>query len=126
MVIEALVETVLVKLREAAQTETVIGKPITVKNTTLVPVSRVSIGFGAGGGKQERDGKGGECTGGGISIEPLAFVVIRDEKVELVSMKGEESAFAKVVDLIPDIVEKVKDFRSKKEKPEKKTRRGTK
>ncbi len=126
MVIEALVETVLAKLREVAQTETVIGKPITVKNITLVPVSRVSIGFGAGGGKQERDGKGGECTGGGMSIEPLAFVVIRDEKVELVSMKGEESTIAKVIDLIPDVVEKVKDFRSKKEKPERKTRRRTK
>ena len=126
MVIEALVETVLAKLREAAQTETVIGKPITVKNITLVPVSRVSIGFGAGGGKQEKGGKGGEGTGGGMSIEPLAFVVIRDEKVELVSMKGENSTIAKVIDLIPEVVEKVKDFRSMKEKSEKKTRRGTK
>ncbi len=126
MIIEALVDTVLAKLREAAQTETVIGKPITVKNITLVPVSRVSIGFGAGGGKQKRDDKGGECTGGGISIEPLAFVVIRDEKVELISMKGEDSTIAKVIDLIPEVVEKVKDFRSKKEKPEKKTGRGKK
>jgi uncharacterized spore protein YtfJ len=126
MVIEALVETVLAKLREVAQTETVVGKPITVKNITLVPVSRVSIGFGAGGGKQERDGKGGECTGGGMSIEPLAFVVIRDEKVELVSMKGEDSTIAKVIDLIPEVVEKVKDFRGKKEDTGKKTRGGKK
>jgi uncharacterized spore protein YtfJ len=126
MIIESLVDTVLAKLREAAQTETVIGKPITVKNITLVPVSHVSIGFGAGGGKQGRDGKGGECTGGGVSIEPLAFVVIRDDKVEIISMKGEDSTIGKVIELIPEVVEKIRDFRGKKDKPEMKKRRGKK
>lgn len=126
MVIEKLVDTVLSKLREVSKTETVVGKPITVKNTTLVPVSRVSIGFGAGGGKQERNGRGGEGTGGGISIEPIAFLVIRDEKVELVSMKDDQSSLGKVIDLIPQVMEKVKDMRGKKEKGNKKTGKGTK
>ena len=126
MVIEKLVETVLTKLREVSQTETVIGKPISIKDTTLVPVSRVSIGFGAGGGKQDRDAKGGECTGGGITIEPVAFVIIRDDKVELVSVQGEESGLGKVIDLIPQVVEKVKDFREKKEKSTSKTNKGKK
>jgi sporulation protein YtfJ len=116
MVIEELVETVLTKLKEVTQTETVVGEPIKIQDTTLVPVSRVSIGFGAGGGKQEKDGKGGECTGGGMTIEPVAFVVIRKDKVELIPMKGDESGLGKVIDLIPQVVEKVKEYRGKKEK----------
>jgi len=116
MIIEELVKTVLTELRALSKTETVVGEPIQVGGTTIVPVSKISIGFAVGGGaKNSKDGKG-EGTGGGASIEPVAFFVVRGEKVDLITVKKEEVGFGKIIDLVPQIVEKVKDFKSKREK----------
>lgn len=114
MVIEDLVKTVLSELREITKTETVVGEPIKVGKTTILPVSRISVGFGVGGGSSEKKSGRGEGTGGGVSIEPVAFFVVRDEKVELVTIKKEEIGLGKVIDLVPQIVEKVKDFKEKR------------
>lgn len=109
MVIEELVKTVLSELRTTTKIETIVGDPIEFNNIMIVPVSKVSIGFGAGGGKGDSDIKGGEATGGGLSIEPIAFLVIRDDGVELISMRGEESGFGKIIDMIPQMAEKFKN-----------------
>ena len=114
MVIEDLVKTVLSELREITKTETVVGEPIKVGKTTILPVSRISVGFGVGGGRSDKKSGMGEGTGGGVSIEPLAFFVVRDEKVELVTIKKEDIGLGKVIDLVPQIVEKVKNFKEKR------------
>jgi len=60
MVIEDLVKTVLSELREITKTETVVGEPIKVGKTTILPVSRISVGFGVGGGRSDKkSGMGG-------------------------------------------------------------------
>jgi len=116
MIIEELVKTVLSELREITKMETVVGKPLKVGEITIVPVSRISVGFGAGGGRREtKEGKG-EGTGGGVSIEPVAFIVVRGEKVDLITVKKEEVGWGKVIDLVPQIVEKVKGYKEKKGK----------
>jgi len=116
MVIEALVKTVLSELRELTKTKTVVGDPLKLGETTIVPVSRISVGFAVGGGtKDSKHGKG-EGTGGGASIEPVAFFVVRGEKVDLITIKKEGVGLGKVIDLVPQIVEKVKDFKDKKAK----------
>jgi sporulation protein YtfJ len=112
--IDQLVKTVLEELKQITQTETVIGEPIHSGAVTLVPVSKVSIGFGVGGGKGGSKNGEGEGTGGGISIEPLAFLVIRENKVELVTLKKDSAGLGQIVDLIPQVVDKIKDFRNKK------------
>jgi sporulation protein YtfJ len=122
MVIEALVKTVLSELRQITKTETVVGDAITVGETTIVPVSKISVGFAAGGGKKGTKNGGGEGTGGGATIEPLAFFVVRGEKVDLVTIKKEDVGLGKVIDLVPQIIEKVKDYREKKEKSGSKSR----
>lgn len=116
MVIEDLVKTVLSELRVMTQTETVVGKPLKVGETTIIPVSRISVGFGVGGGKGGAKERQGEGTGGGATIEPVAFIAVRGEKVDLVTVKKENVGWGKVIDLVPQIVERVKGFKEKKDK----------
>jgi sporulation protein YtfJ len=119
MVIEALVKTVLSELKQITQTETVVGEPITAGGVTVIPVSRVSVGFGAGGGKTGGKSGEGEGTGGGVMIEPVAFIVIHEKKAELLSMKKENAGLGQVIDLIPDVIQKIKDYQESKNRASK-------
>jgi sporulation protein YtfJ len=114
MVIEELVKTVLSELKQITQTETVIGEPITAGGVTVIPVSKVSVGFGIGGGKAGEKNREGEGTGGGVMIEPVAFIVIREKNVELLSMKKENTGLGQVIDLIPEVVQKIKEYQESK------------
>ena len=62
--VETLIERVLGELHRIVQTETVIGTPVQAGDLTLIPVSKISFGFGAGGGQE---GKGQSGTGGGAN-----------------------------------------------------------
>lgn len=116
MVIETLVKTVLSELREMTKTETVIGKAMKVGEVTVVPISKISVGFGVGGGKGLMKKADGEATGGGASIQPIGFIVVREDKVDLVTLGKEEVGLGKIIDLVPQIIEKVKSARDRKEK----------
>lgn len=101
MSIDSIASVILEKLRNIAQTDTVIGQPIVVDNTTLIPVSKVSVGFGLGSntGKSELAG-----SGGGVSVEPIAFIVITDGQAKLISLTREKDIFGKAIDLVPDVL----------------------
>lgn len=124
MVVEDLIRTVMESIREIAKTETVVGDPVTIANTVIIPVSKISFGFGAGGGGsgREESGKGGKGegggTGGGVTIEPVAFVVVSDGKAQLLPLKEKENTFGKVIDLMPEIVTRIKDLIQKGKKEE--------
>jgi sporulation protein YtfJ len=116
--IDSLVKTILGEMKQVIQNETVIGEPIKAGGVTLLPVSRISIGFGAGGGKSGSKNREAEGTGGGISIEPVAFLVVHENKVDLLPVKMNESEIAQVIKLIPIVAEKIRDLIGKKdEKP---------
>jgi uncharacterized spore protein YtfJ len=100
-------ETLLSRLRELVHTDTVIGKPIEADGITLIPISRVSIGFGAGGGGEKSSNQGGA---GGVRVEPVGFVVISEGKAQLMPMKPEEPALYKLVDILPDVWDTVRSF----------------
>ncbi|MDM7925502.1 MAG: spore germination protein GerW family protein [bacterium] len=121
MVIEQLAKTVLSELKRITQTETIVGEPITAGGVTLIPVSRVSVGFGVGGANSKEKNREGEATGGGVLIEPVAFIAISGEKAELLSLRKESVAFGQVVDLIPEVLSKIREMRQTRESaPEKK------
>ena len=63
MSVEDLIKTLLQEFRQIVRTETVVGEPVVVGETVIVPVSKISFGFGAGGGKGDRS-EGGKGTGG--------------------------------------------------------------
>jgi len=103
MSIENLAETLLEKLRVISQAETVVGKPIQTGNVTIIPVSRVSLGFALGGHVGKGDLKG---SGGGAQVDPVAFLVIQGEDVRVLPVSKDSSMVQKVYDLLPDVIAK--------------------
>lgn len=123
MDIHNLIKTLLGELKELVKTESVVGEPIQAGETTVIPVSKVSFGFGGGGGntpsKKDTPAEG-SGIGGGASIEPVAFIVIHDGKAQLINLRSKDGLGGKVMDLIPDLLDKVKGFREKGEAGEEK------
>jgi len=105
MNLEAVASVLLEKLRDIAQTDTVVGKPIFMEGTTLVPVSRVSLGFGLGGGGNKTEIGG---SGGGLTVEPIAFIVVQGDDTKIVKLNDDKNLVAKVIDLVPDVLALIK------------------
>ena len=84
-------------------TKTVVGEPINVGDTILVPLVDVSFGLGAGAGNQDKKAKGGGGVGGKMS--PSAILVIQNGKTKLVNIKQQDSV-TKILDMVPDLVDK--------------------
>ena len=101
-------ETLLTRLRDLVKTETVVGEPIVAGGVTLIPISRISIGFGAGG--NEQSGKGNQGGAAGIKVEAQGFVVISYGKAQILPLKGEKPALYKLVDVLPEMWETVRSF----------------
>jgi uncharacterized spore protein YtfJ len=110
MSLSDVIETALEKMRYIARTETVIGEPITAGAVTLIPVSKISIGFAAGGSGEEGKKGSGSGTGGGINVEPLAFIVITGEKVSIQPVSSADSDLKRLLRDAPDVMKKVYDF----------------
>ena len=110
--VENLVKTTLGEIEKLLSTRTVVGEPITIEGTTLVPLISVGFGFGAGGGegkgeaRQKGEGAGGG-TGGGAWVKPIAVVIVDKEGVRIESIKGGiASAVEKIGETVPRIIEK--------------------
>jgi len=101
MSVESIAEALLEKLKTIAQTETVVGDPIRSGESTVIPVSRISVGMGMGG----HTGKGDiASSGGGLRIDPVAFLVLKGDDVRVLPVEKSSSALSKIMDLTPDVV----------------------
>ncbi|MDR2999787.1 MAG: hypothetical protein LBU89_00865 [Fibromonadaceae bacterium] len=114
MSVESIAETLLEKLKTIAQIETVIGEPIQSGESTIVPVSRISMGMGMVG----HTNKGSTASsGGGLRIDPVAFLVLKGDDVKVLPIEKAQSAFSKLADLTPDVINLLlKNLPSKSEK----------
>lgn len=117
MGVEALMKEVANELEKLVSTRTVVGEPITAAGKTLIPISKISMGFGSGGGEGKKENEEGFGGGGGAGakIEPLAFIVVSEEKTEIFRI-SEKHEFGKLAELVPEVVEKLKDFHGRKKK----------
>ncbi|MDD4331847.1 MAG: GerW family sporulation protein [Methanosarcinaceae archaeon] len=117
MGVEALMKEVAGELEKLISTKTVVGDPITAAGKTLIPISKISMGFGSGGGedKKEKEEAFGGGGGAGAKIEPLAFIVVSEEKTEIFRI-SEKHDIGKLAELVPEVVGKLKDFHGKKKK----------
>jgi uncharacterized spore protein YtfJ len=116
MSVESIAETLLEKLKSIAQTETVIGEPIHSGESTIVPVSRISVGMGMGG----HTGKGDTASsGGGLRIEPVAFLVLKGDEIRVLPIEKAQSVLSRIADLTPDVVAAL--LKNVSKKPEKET-----
>ncbi|MDE2799154.1 MAG: spore germination protein GerW family protein [Gemmatimonadota bacterium] len=113
MAIEDMVRTMLNELREIVKTETVVGEPVIAGDITIIPVSKISFGFGAGGGQGKKD-DGSSGTGGGGSVQPVAFIVIQKGKAQLLPIEDKSMSIADLLKYAPDVIEKIKAFKDKR------------
>ena len=120
--IGSLMDTTMEKIKEMIDVNTIIGEPITSPDGTLIiPVSKVSYGFAAGGSDLPTKKENKDCFGGGsgagVTIQPVAFLTVYQGDVRLVSVDREEGTADKLVNMIPDVLNKVKGV-FKKDKSE--------
>ena len=111
--IQGLMNITMDKVRQMADANTIIGKPIkTDDGTTIIPVSRISLGFGTGG--FDFDGKNsankelfGGGSGAGVSIRPVAFLVIKDGMVRTVQLADPSNSIDRALNMLPELVDKL-------------------
>ena len=120
--IGSLMDTTMEKIKEMIDVNTIIGEPITSPDGTLIiPGSKVSYGFAAGGSDLPTKKENKDCFGGGsgagVTIQPVAFLTVYQGDVRLVSVDREEGTADKLVNMIPDVLKKVKGV-FKKDKSE--------
>lgn len=121
--INELMSTTMQKIREMVDANTIVGQPIqTQDGVTLIPVSRLSFGFASGGSdfttkNQKPDGKNsfGGGGGAGVSVEPVAFLVVKDGFVRLLSVAPPPATTVdRVIELAPEMFDKVTGYIDKK------------
>lgn len=122
--VNKIMENTLEKMREMVDVSTIIGEPMVTGDTTLIPVSKVSYGFTSGGtdlpskSNAELFGGGG---GGGITISPVAFIVIQNEKVRLMQIDNYTSSADRAIAMIPELVDQLSQLlKAKEDKSEEK------
>ncbi len=118
--IEGLIGASLEKIKQMVDVETIIGDPITTADgITIIPVSKVSFGFASGGSdissKSAKDLFGGG-SGAGVTISPIAFIVIANGDVKLLQMSMNANSSNAVVNMIPDVIDKITSMVKKKDK----------
>ena len=126
--ISDLLQESMTKLRELADTNSIVGQPIqTPDGVTLIPISRVSFGFGGGGAafgskKNEDANNMGAGVGSGVRIEPVAFLIVKDGITRVMPVAAPPlNTVDRIVEMAPDVIDKVTGFIEKQQ--EKKARK---
>ena len=128
--IESLMMTTMSSIQNMVDVNTIIGEPIESQNgITIIPISKVCFGFAAGGSEfsgetlKEYNKKNndeeieyklpfGGGAGAGVSIHPVAFLVVQDNNVKLMSV-DHDSCIDKLLDYVPDLMQKMNDMFNK-------------
>ncbi len=107
----SILNTTIEKVRQLVDVSTIVGEPIRLSDEiTVIPVSKVTYGFASGGSdfpsksNAELFGGGG---GAGITINPVAFLVLKDGEVTLKHITANDNAAERIVNMIPDVIDQV-------------------
>ena len=118
-----LMDTTMAKIREMVDVNTIVGQPITTPDgITLIPVSKLSFGFASGGSdyvsKNKKPGEAntfGGGSGAGVNISPVAFLIVKGDSVRVLPVDPSgTSTLDRLVDTVPEVVDKVTTFLEKK------------
>ena len=126
-----MLETTIAKLRQMVDVNSVVGTPITTPDgVTIIPISRISVGFGGGGSDfvsknvNKHDNPFGGGAGGGVKISPVAFLIVKDGAVRMLPVAAPANTTPdRIVEMVPDVLDKVASFidshmEKKEEKPQ--------
>lgn len=119
--INGMMNSAMENLKAMVDVNTIIGNPITSPDGTIViPVSKVSFGLAAGGGEyapksasSDKPNPFGGGVGAGVSVSPVAFLVVNNDNVKLLTVEGDENPYSKLIDLVPAMVSKISSFINK-------------
>lgn len=116
--IEGMVNVTLEKVREMIGSNTVMGDPITVNGTVILPISKVTFGFGGGGsdfGAKTTKELFGGGTGAGVSVNPVGFLVVdQNGSVRTIQLADSSSTVDRALNMLPEIVDKLSTMVGKK------------
>lgn len=125
--IENLMGTTMEKIREIVDANTVMGDPITTSDgTVLIPVSKISYGFASGGAdvptrKSEKTSAFGGGAGAGITVVPLAFIVINAGGAKMLQIQSYEGSADRIIGMAPELIDKIASMFKKDKKSKKKS-----
>ena len=112
-----LMQTTMENVKNILKVDTVVGDPIyTPDGITLVPISKISVGFGGGGvefnsGKTGADRHYGGGNATGVQIAPIGFLVIKDGVVRMINVTPPASnTVDRIIDLVPQVMDRVDSF----------------
>lgn len=114
--VQEMLESAVSNIKATFDADSIIGTPVTAEDGTIViPITRVSYGFGGGGGdfaakNNTADGTFAGGIGGGASIKAEAFLVINGGNVRLITMDGGSSPVDRIIDMVPGAISKVNEF----------------
>jgi len=127
--IEGLMKTAMQSIKDMVDVNTIVGDAVQAPDgTVIIPISKVSFGFAAGGGEYNAEARGGNKddgdddgeqsnagkfpfaggSGAGVSINPVAFMVVGRQQIRLLPVNM-NSSLEKVLDLIPELIEKANE-----------------
>lgn len=113
----------MAKIKDMIDVNTVIGDPITTPDgVTIIPVSKVSVGFGGGGSDFTKktaagDNPFGGGVGGGVKVTPICFLIVKDGNVRMMPVAEPASSTAdRIVEMVPDTLDKLTAYLDSKKK----------
>lgn len=114
-----MLEGTIQKIREMVDVNSVVGEPITTPDgVTIIPVSKVSVGFGGGGSDftTKHTAPGGENpfgggVGAGVKVTPMCFLIVKDGAVRMMPVAEAANTTAdRIVEMVPDTLDKIAAF----------------
>lgn len=140
--IEALMKTTMESLKQMIDVNTIVGDAVeTPDGTTIIPISRVSFGFASGGGEYKNSDDSGDDnyqddqsqsqslpfaggTGAGVSVQPVAFMIVGKDKTKLISVDHSANMFDNLVGLSSKFIDKMQNGSSQGKSKNKKESKG--
>ena len=117
--IEGMIGVAMENIKKMVDVNTIVGEAVqTPDGTTIIPISKVAFGFGAGGSefnvsKNDKDKDNamfGGGSGGGVTINPVAFLVVNSQQIKLLPISSTPNAVDKIIDTVPEVITKVNNF----------------
>jgi sporulation protein YtfJ len=108
-----MLDNTIAKIREMVDVNSVIGNPITTPDgVTIIPVSKVSVGFGGGGSDYTKNQEAfGGGAGGGVKVTPICFLIVKDGSVRMMPVAAPANTTAdRIVEQVPDVLDKIASF----------------
>jgi uncharacterized spore protein YtfJ len=114
--VSEILKNIVGELKEMARSQSVVGEPINLGNKTVIPLVKISVGFGAGGAQTEKQPEGvnfGGGGGGGAKVEPAAFIIIDGDKISLLSAKP--GKYDSLIETVPALIGRLIDLKATKD-----------